>query len=449
MRLRNTLILVVIFISLGVYVYFVELEKTGTEKSEKLLQFKEDDVESIVFNYPEQEIRLSKETSGKWKITSPLQTGADESTISHLLTTLNSSEVKRTVEEKPSTEDLKNFGLDNPKIKVSITLKKNNPPLSLAVGGKTPVGNSAYVRGGIEPGVLLTNASLASTLVKKLYDFRDKKIIEFNRDAAKRFVLKGAKGEFVLLKKDKDWFIEKPKPYRADQAEVQGILSTIHNMSAQDFPEESSSDLRKYGLEKPRLRVTLFSGEDNEQREILFGHKKEGKDEVYLIVDSKGTVYTVYESVFKELNKDLAALGDKEILSFSQDQVTKLRISTPKESWVLTKGEKEEWKVEAPKQGKTRQGIATNYLSTLGSLRAKGFVEDDPKNLKKYGLDFPSVKISLDGKDGENLGTLLLASKIAGDYYAKKEGNPTVYTIEAFSYNRLDKQLTDFLQEEK
>ena len=59
------------------------------------------------------------------------------------------------------------------------------------------------------------------------------------------------------------------------------------------------------------------------------------------------------------------------------------------------------------------------------------------------------VKISLDGKDGENLGTLLLASKIAGDYYAKKEGNSTVYTIEAFSYNRLNKQLTDFLQEEK
>jgi len=127
-RLRNTLFLVVIFILLGAYVYFVELEKAGTEKAEKLLQFKEDDVESIIFSYPEQEIHLSKETSGKWKITSPLQTGADESTISHLLTALNSSEIKRTIEEKPSTVDLKNFGLDHPQIKVSITLKKDTPP---------------------------------------------------------------------------------------------------------------------------------------------------------------------------------------------------------------------------------------------------------------------------------------------------------------------------------
>ena len=51
-------------------------------------------------------------------------------------------------------------------------------------------------------------------------------------------------------------------------------------------------------------------GEQEGSREILFGNKREGKDEVYVAVDSKGTVYTIHESVVKQLEKDLTALRD-------------------------------------------------------------------------------------------------------------------------------------------
>ncbi len=449
MRLRNTLLLTVIFILLGAYLYFFELKKAGKEKTEKLLNFKEDEVESIILSYPQQEIRLKKEASGKWQMTQPLQAAADESTISSILSTLNTIEVKRTVEEKPSQEDLKNFGLDKPETKVLITLKNGITLPSILVGAKTPVGNSAYARREGATGVLLTDASLLSGLEKKLHDFRDKKIIEFKDDMVKQLVLKGTKGEFALIKKEEDWFIDKPKPYRADRTEIKGILSTIRNLSARDFLEASPSDLKKYGLDKPRLRVTAFMGEKEGQREILVGNKKEGKDEVYLVLDSKGTIYTVHENVLKGLDKDLIALRDKEILSFPSDKVTKVQIQTPKELLILTKGEKEEWKLEAPKTGKAKQGAVVDYLTALRSLRAKGFAEDEPKDIKKYGLDSPSLKISLDGKDGKNLGTLLLGNKTGEEHYARREDSQAVYTIEEFSYKQINKQLPDFFEEEK
>ncbi|MGH7771024.1 MAG: DUF4340 domain-containing protein, partial [Candidatus Binatia bacterium] len=257
------------------------------------------------------------------------------------------------------------------------------------------------------------------------------------------------KGEFALIKKEGDWFIDKPKPCRADQNEIKGILSTIRNLSARDFLEDSPSDLKKYGLDKPRLRVTAFMGEKEGQREILFGNKRDGKDEVYLVLDSKGTVYSVQENVLKGLDKDLIALRDKEILSFPSDKIAKVQIQTPKELLILTKGEKEEWKLEAPKTGKAKQGAVADYLTGLRSLRAKGFAEDEPKDIKRYGLDSPPLKISLEAKDGKNLGTLLLGNKTGEDYYLKREGSPTIFTIEEFSYNRMSKQLTDFFEEEK
>lgn len=449
MRLRNTLLLAVIFLLLGAYVYFYELKKGKEEEGERLLSFNEDEVESIILSYPQQEIQLKKGPSKKWKITQPLQVAADESTISGILATLNTSKVNRTIEENPSPRDLKAFGLDKPQVKVSITLQMEESLPTILVGGKTPVGNSAYVKREGEPAVFLTNALLRSSLDKKLYDFRNKTIIELKGDAVKQLTLQGAKGDFALIKKGEEWFIDQPKSYRADQVEIKGMLSTIRNMSARDFLEESPSDLKKYGLDQPRLQVTVLMGEKGEQKKILFGNKRKGKDEVYLVLDSKGTIYTVYENVLKELDKDLTALRDKEILPFPRDEAVKLQIDTPQESWVLVKKDKGGWEVEPPEKGEARQGAVADYLTALGHLRAEGFAEDELEDIEKYGFDLPSLKISIHGKEGKNLGTLVVGNKIGKDYYAKREGNPTVFTIGEFSYKQINKQLTDLLEEEK
>lgn len=312
MRLRNTLLLTAVFILLGAYLYFFEFPKGGKGKTEKLLNFKENEVERIILSYPQQEIRLQKEPTGKWKITHPLQGAADESTITGILSALSTSEVKRTLDTKPSPEELKNFGLDQPEAKVVITLKSGLTLPTIFVGEKTPVGSSAYVKRGSEAAILLTDASLRSSLEKKLNDFRD-----------------------------------------------------------------------------------------------------------------------------------------KEILPFRQDMAVKLQIHTPKESLVLVKGEKEDWNVESPRKGKAKNVAVSAYLTALSQLRAKGFAEDEPRDLKKYGLNSPALKISLEGKDGKTLGTLSLATKGGQNYFARREETATVYTIEPFSYNQLNKQLTDFLEEEK
>ncbi len=445
MRLRNTLLLALIFILLGAYVYFYELNKKEEDK-ERLLSFKNDEVEAVAFSHSGQEIKLEKDSSGKWKITEPLQTAADESTISDILFTLSTSEVTRSLETNIAPQDLKGFGLEQPWVKVAITLRGGRSLAPILVGERTPVGNSVYVQREGEAAVLLSSPSLLSSLDKKLYDFRDKTIIEFKKDAVKQYSFKGTKGEFVLAKKAEDWFIEEPKADRANQAEVLGMLSTIHNMTAQHFVEEPSLDLGRYGLDQPRLRATLFTGEG--QREIFFGDKREGKDEVYMTLDSKEKVYSVYESVFKELDKDLSALRSKEVVPFSRDKVAKLRIRNLEESWTLLKGEENEWRLKEPKEGKVRAEVVEDYLTTLEYLRAKGFADDRPKDKNRRGLESPTLKISLQTENGEDLGTLLSARTAAGDYYAKREDSPTVYRIEEVSYNQLNKQLSHFLEEE-
>lgn len=446
MRLRNTLLLAVIFILLGAYIYFYELKKKEGG-IEKLLSFKNDEVEAVTVSYPEEKISLEKEPSGKWKITEPMQTAADESTVSDILFTLRTSKVTRSLEADISPEDLKAFGLEPPTVKVAITLRGDQSLPPILVGGKTPVGDSAYVRREGETTVLLSSASLLSSLDKKLYDFRDKTIIKFDKEAVKNFSFKGTKGEFALAKKVEDWFVEEPKADRANQSEVLGMLSTIHNMTAQHFVEEPSLDLGRYGLDQPRLRLSLSTGEGG--REVFFGDKREGKDEVYMTLDSKEKVYTVYESVFKELDKDLFALRSKEVIPFSRDKVAKLQIRNIEENWTFFKAGEDEWRLKEPAEGKVRAEAVKDYLTTLNYLRARGFADDSPEDKSRRGLETPTLKISLQTESGEDLGTLVSARTAGGEYYAKREDSPTVYVIEEVSYDQLNKRLSDFLEKEE
>ena len=253
MRLRNTLLLAFALILLAAYVYFFELKKGIKDKTEKLLSFKEEEVQSLVLNYPDREIRLQRDLQGRWRIVHPVEAAADDATVGAILSALNTSEVKRTVEEKPTEADLRNYGLDKPEVKALVSLRNGIALPTIFVGATTPVGNSAYIRRGADAGVILTDSSLRSNLVRKLKDLRNKRILEFSEGAVKQLALRGNKGDFALSKKGEYWFIDRPRHYRADQEQVKGLLSIIRGISAQDFIDESPPELKKYGLDKRKM----------------------------------------------------------------------------------------------------------------------------------------------------------------------------------------------------
>ena len=313
MRRLNTLILAVLLIALGGYVYFFELSKGDKGKPEKLIDFKQDEAAGIDLAYPDRTIQIQKHPSGKWKLTQPVRADAEDSTVRSLLAALAAGEIKRTLEKKPGAADLKSFGLDPPAARVSITLRSGLTLPTLMVGAKTPLGDSAYARRGSDPAVYLADGSLVPALQKQPNDLRDKTIVA--------------------------------------------------------FPEELA---------------------------------------------------------------------------------TKIEIQTPPgPTLVLVKGEKEQWMIEAPSKKSARADAVNEYLASLKRLRIKTFADDQPADLKKYGLDRAPLKISVDGKDGKNLATIELGSKSADGYYAKAEGSSAVYIIDEIFYPMLRKQPADFVTEEK
>jgi hypothetical protein len=439
---RKSLVLAVLLLLLGAYVYFFEFQKDAADRGEKLLKFSPDDVAGLLIDGGRQEVRLQKDDSGKWKITSPIQAGADESTVVSVLTALSGAEVSRTLVANPSAEELESFGLESPSIKVSLTTKSGLTLPGLLIGAKTPVGSSVYARRETKNDVVLTNASLVSSLQRTVNDFRDKRILEFSDDAVKQLIFSGAGKEWVLEKKGADWFVQGPKAYRADPAEVGAMLSAVRFMSAQDFIQGDAADRKRYGLDPPRLRLTLSFGDG--RRDIHFGGSKQQSGEVYLALDSAPTVYTVRSEVVKLLDKDPLALRDKTLLRFSMDEVGRLRIERPGDSLALVRSENNNWRIEAAKKDSIAEESVTRYLRALSDLRATRFVDDDAKDLKRFGLDQPTLRISLETKEGKNLGRLAIGGKTGSEYYARIEDAPAICAIDESAHRQIDTSIADF-----
>lgn len=449
MRARNTVVFAILFLALAAYLYVFELQPGREKRFRPLLNLKAHEIAEIVLSYPHQEIRFRKEASGNWVITHPFPAPADPSTMSRVLTALATSEIRKSIEGRPGLDDLRAFGLDQAAIKVAVTLESGEALAAILVGAETAVENSVYVmREGI-PEVLLTGAALKASLQKKLYDFRDKGVLEVDTESVRGLALESSKGHLLLAKKKSDWWIEKPRLLPTDPQSVRAMLLTLRRVLARDFVEETAGDLKAYGLAQPRLKITLVLGEQGKRKTLAFGNPRERKDEVYAIADPAGPIYTVYKGVFEALDKDLNALRDRRVFRFSIDRVVRIRLRSQKESVLLVRQPEGEWSVEEPRKVAARADQVTQYLMTLSQLKAMGFAEMAPKKLKSYGLSPPEFTVTLEGKDAEAIGTLELSGRVGENYYAKREADRELYIIDASAYRGIRRRPVDFIAEGK
>src|SRR5262245_57790724 len=118
----KSLAMLVILLALGAYVYFVEFTQDAEEAAKKkLFVLDKETVTEVTLTYPARAITLKKDAAGKWRITQPVETEADETTVNNLISAIADAEVKRTLDETPP--DLSVYGVTTPVVKLQLTLK--------------------------------------------------------------------------------------------------------------------------------------------------------------------------------------------------------------------------------------------------------------------------------------------------------------------------------------
>ena len=188
----------------------------------------------------------------------PIQADADSSAITTLTHEIADCEVKRTVDEHPT--DLAQFGLAKPAVTVVASTKDKTWP-GVEVGKNSPIGYSVYIKTTDKPAVMLTSGAFGPGTKRTLSDLRDHTLMSFKVDDVNRLVVKQDDSAPVELQKDQgNWKIVKPASYEADQERVRTMLSSLSNARIDDFASDNPSNPTQYGLDKPQLSVSVFTG---------------------------------------------------------------------------------------------------------------------------------------------------------------------------------------------
>ena len=126
---KTTLILIVLAIGLGSFVYFHEIKGKNQQteikpQKQKIFAFNADDVQSLTINFKETILQIEKRNTTEkpqWEIKSPISTLANDAIVSYLMDLLVKGKSERTVSVSPT--ELSEFGLDKPVATIDVKLK--------------------------------------------------------------------------------------------------------------------------------------------------------------------------------------------------------------------------------------------------------------------------------------------------------------------------------------
>lgn len=381
---RSFLILLVVALGLGAYVYFVEYQREpgdAATKKDRVFTLEPGKIDSLEIHAASGEHSILKKSDSAWRLTAPEALDTDEATVGSLVSTIETLEVQRTIEDAPTS--VAQFGLEPPRFSVAFTTAGDTTPTRLQIGNKTPTGGDLYARVEGQPRVFLISSYLEDSLNKTPFALRDKTVLKFARDDIDALTVEaaGAKAQ-SFAKKGTTWRFSAPFEATADFTGVDTIISRIDQARMKGIiAADGTADLKKYGLDKPQ--VTAILGAGSTKGTLVLGAKADDTT-IYARDLSRPLVFTVESSLLDELKKKPDDLRKKDIFEFRSFSAAGFDAAIGGQTVTFEKQKPasadqsaavETWKQTKPAAKDADQTKLTDFLTTMSNLRAESFAE--------------------------------------------------------------------------
>ena len=258
----------------------------------------------------------------------------------------------------------------------------------------------------------------------------EQRVFLFSKEEVKRLTLIYPDKKIVCAKKPEgDWRLIYPIETEGDKDAIDRIVSNLKGAKAEQVVADSGADLSEFGLLYPNVKVYLDL-EEGSTDTLLLGDRSPTGDFVFAQKSSRPQVFTLRSWLLSSLEKTVYDLRDKRVLAFDKAKVKKLELAQGRERIVCTQMG-HQWQMEKPLKTKADKNEIERLLSRLKNAKAKKFVEEKPKSLKKYRLHKPQLEITLWVGENKARKLLRIGDKKGEDYYAWDESRSPVFLVGA------------------
>ncbi len=266
--------------------------------------------------------------------------------------------------------------------------------------------------------------------------------------------LKEGQERVVVKKADGQWQIKKPMVWPANFFFVNQILNQVQFLPRDysftvDSILKAGKSLEDYGLEVPRLELTLGWGEDRQI--VAFGEVAEMGGKIFMLGPSRRNIYAVSKQLGETLLQDLAFWQSQEVFTIPVIEVDSFSLQI-NDSGNLTNIRLEktaqEWNLEAPIKARADTTLVNNSINRLQGVKVLSFLDGKDKKEAEEALLKPIIRITLHGSSYGQ--TLELGQPLEQDkpyFYARLDAYQTsFFTVSSESFLNLRNAQTYFRQ---
>jgi len=414
-------------------------------RDKAVLAFDQKDVTALEIITRDDTIAV-EQADGRWKLTRPRALPADGDMLRDFLEKLRAARVKEFVAEAPRS--LEPFGLDRP-VKVSIHTgrDKDRATKTLLFGRGDPAKKGVYAMRAGESAVVVIPDETWAAVPKNVAVLRDKTVVEVERDKVTRLEIESPKGAVTLAQENGRWKITAPEALPADQVEAGAVLFKLRELRAQAFLSEDAAGVPRY-LAKPTVRVTIGEQGAPAPRTLLLAPSPErrgGAPTAYAGLAGRGPVVLVDGKVLEELGRSVDDLRDRALLpGLEPKDIKRMRVRAGGQTVVIERSGDVDWKLVEGGRGSAKVATVDNLLYALRALKWKSIATPTGDEPTRYGLDAPTLEVTLLKADGAELAALLVGKRDGERAWVKLKAAPAIYAVDAKQLGEPPKVPDDF-----
>ena len=205
----------------------------------------------------------------------------------------------------------------------------------------------------------------------------------------------GASLSIIRKSEKSDWIIDKPLNTGTDSKRINEWLSNIVNLTSQNFIDNSESITASYfnSIYKS-IKVKQF---DDDEFMIIDFAKSDTQNESYVrVTDRPGIIFKAGSEAIKSIDLNPNTIRDKRLIPFNPKSVIAMNIEAKPDYRVNLLQDNNGWQiVENSSKTKADRQRIYKILEALASEKVEEFVADAAGNLEPWGLNQPTLKISL------------------------------------------------------
>ena len=266
---------------------------------------------------------------------------------------------------------------------------------------------------------------------------REKSVLSIETEAITRVEVTWADTLLVAVKEGTHWQILEPIRFDGDDGNFHGLTQIAGELDKQRViaeraaVEAGSVDLSEFGLAEPEVVLVIHqAGGDPDT--IYVGDKTPSEGHFYL--RRSGNPEILMSSGWRKdfFQKGLFYLRDKQILPFKVlEDIGRIEVAS-RGRLVEAVKQGESWYLQKPASDRADDDAVRTFLNRVRSGRILRFVDEGGEDLSRYGLDRPSVRLSLFERNEKK--TLILGDTTAVNgntrYYGKYLGRSPVFLID-------------------